>query len=115
MLGGRTRSGVEVACPPMSSRCQEAGWPRFSAARKRSEAESPPLAPRKKARAATLMAALGLAGSFATLATGCPEGVCLLKICNNGHCSCSIATCADGAGFDVNQNRCRCLKGYFDV
>lgn len=51
----------------------------------------------------------------ATLASGCPENSCFLKICNGKNCHCSISSCSEGAGFDTKQNRCRCLKGYFDV
>lgn len=73
----------------------------------------------KKSRSwvAGLMAGATLVGGAAlvTLATGCPEGACFLKICSGGNCSCALSSCADGAGFDTSQNRCRCLKGFFDV
>jgi len=54
--------------------------------------------------------------AFGTMATGCPDNFCYLKICDGrGSCSCSLSSCSEGAGFDTQQNRCRCLKGYFDV
>lgn len=46
---------------------------------------------------------------------GCPANTCLLKICTNGDCRCSISSCSDGAGYDTKQNKCRCLKGYIAV
>jgi len=45
------------------------------------------------------------------LAASCRGDACLLKICTNGHCRCSISSCQDGAAYDTKQNRCRCLKG----
>lgn len=63
------------------------------------------------------MAAAAIAGGAALLGftTGCPDGACFLKICNGPQCSCAISSCSDGAGFDTSQNRCRCLRGFFDV
>ncbi len=60
-------------------------------------------------------AVLVLGAGLAPLATGCPEGSCFLKVCNGADCRCSISSCSDGAAFDLQQNRCRCLRGYFDV
>lgn len=61
-------------------------------------------------------AALALAGSLAfsgagLLLLGCPSNACFLKVCHNGQCRCSLSSCGEGAAFDTNQNRCRCLKG----
>ena len=69
--------------------------------------------PSRSARRPWILAVLLLAGGAATLLTGCPDNMCLLKVCTNGKCRCSISSCADGAGYDTRQNRCRCLKGYF--
>ncbi len=61
------------------------------------------------------VAALVLGLGVSPLLTGCPENACFLKVCNGADCRCSISSCSDGAAFDVQQNRCRCLRGYFDV
>ncbi len=67
-----------------------------------------------KPRAA--VAAVGLAASAAiTLLGGCPANACFLEICTGKDCHCSLSSCGDGAGFDTRQNRCRCLKGFWDV
>ena len=58
------------------------------------------------------LAAVALAGSAAITLTGCPDNACLLKVCTNGQCRCSVSTCGEGAAYDVNQSRCRCLKGF---
>jgi len=50
-----------------------------------------------------------------TLLLGCPANSCLLKICTDGDCRCSISNCSDGAGYDTKQNKCRCLKGYVSI
>lgn len=70
-------------------------------------------APRKLGSwaAAAVLVGLGLAPMLG----GCPENACFLKVCNGADCRCSISSCPDGAGFDVQQNRCRCLRGFFDV
>ncbi|MFO0614019.1 MAG: hypothetical protein U0414_15610 [Polyangiaceae bacterium] len=72
---------------------------------------------RKRTGMAAFLAAAAIVGggAFIALAAGCPEGACFLKICNGPNCSCAISSCADGAGFDTAQNRCRCLRGYYDV
>ena len=60
------------------------------------------------------LGALGMAGA-ALATTGCPENSCFLKYCENGRCSCPVSSCPDGAAFDIKQNRCRCVVGFFDV
>lgn len=49
------------------------------------------------------------------LLSGCPSGACFLEICHGKSCQCSLSSCGDGAGYDTQQNRCRCVKGFFDV
>lgn len=61
------------------------------------------------------VSALALLAIAPAVIVGCPENSCFLKICNGDDCRCSISSCGDGAGFDVTQNRCRCLKGYLPV
>jgi hypothetical protein len=56
----------------------------------------------------------GLAG-MAVVLPACPANSCFLKICTDGKCRCSISSCTEGAAYDVKQNRCRCVKGYFSV
>jgi hypothetical protein len=46
---------------------------------------------------------------------GCPDNVCLLRVCNGADCRCSISSCGEGAAFDTRQNRCRCVVGYVTV
>ena len=65
-------------------------------------------------RPAALLALAGLALTFVPL-FGCPANQCFLKICTNGNCRCSISSCPEGAGYDTSQNKCRCLRGYFDI
>jgi hypothetical protein len=62
-------------------------------------------------------AGLGLSvlGLFAPLIVGCPANTCFLKICEGANCRCSISSCGEGAAFDTQQNRCRCVVGYFPV
>jgi hypothetical protein len=59
--------------------------------------------------------ALALVAAAVLLLVGCPSNMCLLKVCTDGHCRCSISSCQDGAGYDTKQNKCRCLKGYIAV
>lgn len=59
--------------------------------------------------------AFGLLALASTVLVGCPENICFLKICQGEDCRCSISSCGDGADFDTDQNRCRCLKGYLAV
>lgn len=58
---------------------------------------------------------LALLFACGLLALGCPANQCLLKVCTNGNCYCSISSCTDGAAYDVNQNRCRCLKDFISI
>ncbi|MBI4703621.1 MAG: hypothetical protein HY744_21125 [Deltaproteobacteria bacterium] len=46
--------------------------------------------------------------ALALLLAGCPKGMCLLKVCHNGQCSCPVSTCVEGAEFDVGRNGCVC-------
>ncbi|AKT39784.1 hypothetical protein [Chondromyces crocatus] len=56
--------------------------------------------------------------AFAVVAplAGCRGGdMCFLKVCVGKNCRCSLSSCGEGAGFDIQQNRCRCLKGHIPV
>lgn len=64
--------------------------------------------------AAPMAAALALAAGAVAL-PGCPANSCFLTICSGKNCRCSISSCTDGAGYDVKQKRCRCLKGFYSV
>lgn len=57
---------------------------------------------------------LMFAGVVPSLA-GCPANTCFLEICEGANCRCSLSSCTEGAEFDTNQRRCRCLKGTFDI
>ena len=70
--------------------------------------------PHAPLRAAAALVALVALAAPAALA-GCRGDMCILKICNGENCRCSISSCGDGAGFDTDQNRCRCLKGYIPI
>lgn len=59
------------------------------------------------------VAAVALAA--AAVLAGCRGDMCLLKVCQGNKCRCSISSCGEGAGFDVQQNRCRCLKGHIPI
>lgn len=56
---------------------------------------------------------LGLAAPV--FLAGCPKNICLLKICEGNDCRCSISSCGQGADYDTQQNRCRCLEGYISL
>lgn len=45
--------------------------------------------------------------------TGCPSGMCLVKVCKaeTGQCSCSWSTCPKGSSFDTKRNTCVCDAG----
>lgn len=58
----------------------------------------------------TLWVALGLIATI-TLLTGCPKGMCLLQICENGQCRCSWSTCPEGASYNLDEKRCACDEG----
>ncbi len=64
-------------------------------------------------RLAVLLAFALLA--FLAPTVGCPANQCFLEICHGASCRCSISSCPDGAGYDTKQDRCRCLRGYFDI
>ena len=75
---------------------------------------SPP-APLFAARAAAAALALGRALTLPAMLAGCRGDMCILKVCQGNDCRCPISSCGEGAGFDIKQNRCRCLKGYLSV
>ncbi len=63
------------------------------------------------------LALVGMAAVTATVVplTGCPANQCFLEICTGKNCRCSISSCPEGAGYDTKQDRCRCLRGHYDI
>jgi hypothetical protein len=107
------RAIERVACTAMGSRRMWMLPARTNGATRAKKARSPRARASLPALAGWLVA---MGGALGALASGCPDNVCLLKVCDGrGNCSCSLSTCSDGAGFDTKLNRCRCLRGYFDV
>ncbi|WP_156040891.1 hypothetical protein [Chondromyces apiculatus] len=70
-------------------------------------------APRSILRAAVLTAFAATAVVAAV--AGCRGDMCFLKVCQGKNCRCSLSSCGEGAAFDTQQNRCRCLKGHNPV
>lgn len=56
-----------------------------------------------------------IAALAAAVLGGCRGNSCFLKVCQGKDCRCSISSCSEGAAFDIEQNRCRCLKGYLAI
>ncbi len=81
-----------------------------------SEEPRPSSAPSRVLGRAAAVVFLGVGAALGLGSAGCPANFCFLKVCDGrGECSCPLSTCADGAGFDTTQNRCRCLRGFFEV
>ena len=45
--------------------------------------------------------------------SGCPSGLCLVKVCkgNSSNCRCSWDTCPSGSTFDTQRDTCVCNPG----
>ncbi|NUP04723.1 MAG: hypothetical protein HOW73_01540 [Polyangiaceae bacterium] len=70
---------------------------------------------RRRGSVLTPLSILTLVTSVLLYVAGCPANTCFLEICEGSNCRCSISSCTEGAEFDTNQNRCRCVRGTFDV
>src|SRR5688500_357070 len=66
-------------------------------------------------RVAAALALCAAVPFFVAPLAGCPANQCFLEICTGKNCRCSISSCQEGAGYDTKQDRCRCLRGFFDV
>ena len=42
---------------------------------------------------------------------GCYTSACLVQVCDGPYCRCSVSVCGDGAAYDPQIGRCRCLPG----
>jgi hypothetical protein len=62
-------------------------------------------------RIGRLVTAVLLVGVGAVAAPGCYTNSCLLTVCDGPYCRCSVSACGEGASYDSNIARCRCLPG----
>ncbi len=56
-----------------------------------------------------------LVAALAAPLIGCPAGMCIIKVCQDGVCKCPVNTCGESAEFDLNVNGCVCRAGLLNV